>query len=67
MKKKYLKEWIEKLLLLVLAVSVLFLAGETQNIVMFIVTKAIAITVIIIDYSILNNHGKIFNELTKGE
>lgn len=62
MKKRYLKNWVVNLLLVVQVMLVLLLAGDTSNLTIFIISKIILLTIFLINHFILYKYSKLFRE-----
>lgn len=62
MKKRYLKNWVVNLLLVVQVMLVLLLAGDTSNLTIFIISKIILLAIFLINHFILYKYSKLFRE-----
>ena len=58
MKKRVLKKWVENLLIIILILSILILAGECNNNIIFVGSKFIALIFGIISGNILYKYGR---------
>jgi hypothetical protein len=59
MKKRKLKKWCENILIVIMFILILILMSDSNNIILFISTKIIAIISIYIIGKILSNHTNI--------
>ena len=52
-------KWVEILLLFITIIAVFFLAAECDDFKLFVISKLICLTIILINYNLLKNMGEI--------
>ena len=62
MKKRYLKNWVVNLLVIIQIMVVLLLSSDTSNLTLFIISKIILLTIFLINHFILYKYSKLFRE-----
>ena len=60
MKKRYLKKWIEYVLLTIQFMLILIIGGESDNLSIFTVSKLIALTLLFLNHLILVKYTKLY-------
>lgn len=60
MKKRYLKGWVEYLLISIQCLLVMLLGSETEDLKLFIISKIIFMIVLLINHLILAKYGKLY-------
>lgn len=61
MKKLYFKKWVEYSLIIINILLYASLAGDTDNIFIFIASKLIASVLFAFNYKLLEKYGRLFN------
>lgn len=62
MKKRYLKNWVVNLLVIIQIMVVLLLSSDTSNLTLFIISKIILLAIFLINHFILYKYSKLFKE-----
>lgn len=62
MKKRYLKNWVVNLLVIIQIMVVLLLSSDTSNLTLFIISKIILLAIFLINHFILYKYSKLFRE-----
>ena len=60
MKKRYLKKWVEYILLTVQFMLILIIGGESDNLSIFTISKLIALTLLFLNHLILVKYTKLY-------
>lgn len=60
MKKRYLKGWVEYLLISIQCLLVMLLGSETEDLKLFIISKIIFMILLLINHLILVKYGKLY-------
>lgn len=60
MKKRYLKGWVEYLLISIQCILVMLLGSETEDLKIFIISKIIFMIVFLINHLILIKYGRLY-------
>lgn len=60
MKKRYLKKWVEYILLTMQFILIIILGGESDNLSVFIISKLIALTLLFLNHLILVKYTKLY-------
>ena len=56
------KKWVEILLQFITISAVFFLAAECDNFKLYVISKLICLTIILINYNLLNKYGRLEDE-----
>lgn len=62
MKKRYLKEWVVYLLVIIQMMVLFLLSSDTSNLALFIISKIVLLTIFLINNFILYKYSKLFRE-----
>ena len=60
MKKRYLKKWVEYVLLTIQFMLILIIGGESDNLSIFTISKLIALTLLFLNHLILVKYTKLY-------
>ena len=60
MKKRYLKNWVEYVLLTIQFMLILIIGGESDNLSIFTISKLIALTLLFLNHLILVKYTKLY-------
>lgn len=60
MKKRYLKKWVEYILLTIQFMLILIIGGESDNLSVFTISKLIALTLLFLNHLILVKYTKLY-------
>lgn len=60
MKKRYLKKWVEYILLTIQFMLILIIGGESDNLSIFTISKLIALTILFLNHLILVKYTKLY-------
>ena len=60
MKKRYLKKWVEYILLTIQFMLILIIGGESDNLSVFIISKLIAFVLLFLNHLILVKYTKLY-------
>ena len=60
MKKRYLKKWVEYILLTIQFMLILIIGGESDNLSIFTISKLIALTLLFLNHLILVKYTKLY-------
>ena len=60
MKKRYLKKWVEYILLTIQFMLILIIGGESDNLSVFIISKLIALVLLFLNHLILLKYTKLY-------
>lgn len=60
MKKRYLKKWVEYILLIIQFMLILIIGGESDNLSVFIISKLIALILLFLNHLILVKYTKLY-------
>ena len=60
MKKRYLKKWVEYILLTMQFMLILIIGGESDNLSVFTISKLIALTLLFLNHLILVKYTKLY-------
>ena len=60
MKKRYLKKWLEYILLTIQFMLILIIGGESDNLSVFTISKLIALTLLFLNHLILVKYTKLY-------
>ena len=60
MKKRYLKKWVEYILLTIQFMLILIIGGESDNLSVFIISKLIALVLLFLNHLILVKYTKLY-------
>lgn len=60
MKKRYLKKWVEYILLTIQFMLILILGAESDNFIIFLISKLIALTLLFLNHLILVKYTKLY-------
>ena len=60
MKNRYLKKWVEYILLTIQFMLILIIGGESDNLSIFTISKLIALTLLFLNHLILVKYKKIY-------
>lgn len=60
MKKRYLKKWVEYVLLTIQFMLILIIGGESDNLSVFIISKLIALVLLFLNHLILVKYTKLY-------
>ena len=60
MKKRYLKKWLEYILLTIQFMLILIIGGESDNLSIFTISKLIALTLLFLNHLILVKYTKLY-------
>ena len=60
MKKRYLKKWVEYILLIIQFMLILIIGGESDNLSIFTISKLIALTLLFLNHLILVKYTKLY-------
>ena len=60
MKKRYLKKWVEYILLTIQFMLILIIGGESENLSVFIISKLIALVLLFLNHIILVKYTKLY-------
>lgn len=60
MKKRYLKKWVEYILLTIQFMLILIIGGESDNLSIFTISKLIALTLLFLNHLILIKYTKLY-------
>lgn len=60
MKKRYLKKWVEYILLTIQFMLILIIGGESDNLTVFIISKLIALILLFLNHLILVKYTKLY-------
>ena len=60
MKKRYLKKWVEYVLLTIQFMLILIIGGESDNLSVFIISKLIALVLLFLNHLILLKYTKLY-------
>ena len=60
MKKRYLKKWVEYILLTIQFMLILIISGESDNLSIFTISKLIALTLLFLNHLILIKYTKLY-------
>ena len=63
MKKRYLKKWVEYILLTMQFMLILIIGGESDNLSIFTISKLIALTLLFLNHLILVKYTKLYDEV----
>ena len=63
MKKIYLKKWVEVAIIFIQAILFMTLAGECDDLKIFIVSKIIALVIFFVNHLILVKYTKLYDEV----
>lgn len=63
MKRRVLKDWIEKLIISIQFIFLMLLAGECESTSLFIISKTILLSVFLINHLILWKYTDLFSEV----
>lgn len=62
MKKRFLKNWVVNLLVIIQMMVVLLLSSDTSNLTLFVISKIILLAIFLINHFILYKYSKLFRE-----
>ena len=62
MKKRYLKNWVVKLIVIIQMMVLFLLSSDTSNLTLFIISKIILLAIFLINNFILYKYSKLFRE-----
>lgn len=57
------KKWVEILLQFITIIAVFFLAAECDNFKLFVISKLVCLSIILINYNLLKKYGRLEDEL----
>ena len=60
MKKRYLKKWVEYILLTIQFMLILIIGGESDNLSIFTISKLISLTLLFLNHLILVKYTKLY-------
>ena len=60
MKKRYLKKWVEYILLTIQFMLILIIGGESDNLSVFTISKIIALTLLFLNHLILVKYTRLY-------
>ena len=60
MKKRYLKKWVEYILLTIQFMLILIIGGESDNLSVFTISKLISLTLLFLNHLILVKYTKLY-------
>ena len=60
MKKRYLKKWVEYILLTIQFMLILIIGGESDNLSVFTISKIISLTLLFLNHLILVKYTKLY-------